>query len=233
MGILNRTQVRPADGQSPIDQAHAALDAIDIAPHVDRYEGLKTSIAQLEAAEAAASDRLEDVRTQLRQHERPDGDAIAHALVTGAELPPPPDNLQREKDQLAAGIGALRRQVNDAHTALRSPWDQLRGEVTGALSPVVQDLRAQAQAAIEKVEALWAAAEGLRRIHNSGEVEGLRQIAGAMLIAARECPRWVDFQGPIPVDASLRSLNDAAPLKAMRANIPEEVDAPTDSALRL
>ena len=233
MGILNRTQVRPADGPSPIDQARAALDAIDVAPHVDRYESLKTSIAQMEAAEAAASDRLEDVRAQLRQHERPDGDAIAHALVTGAELPPPPDNLQREKEQLVAGIGALRRQINDAHTALRTPWGHLRGEVTQALHPVVLDLRGQAQAVIESIESLWACAEALRRIHASGEVEGLRQIAGSMLVAARECPRWVEFQGPIPVDPSLRSLTDAAPLKAMRANIPQAVDAPTDSALRL
>lgn len=218
---------------SPIEQARAALDAIDVQPHVDRRDSLQASVERVETALTAARERLEQVRGQIRDHQQPDGKAIAHALLSGDDLPPPAAHLELERDQLLAGIAALNVQLRECEYQLRSPWNALRTEITEALRPVAEDLRAQAQSVVEKIEALYAATETLRRVANSGQIEGLRQMLGGMLVAGREGSRWVNFASRIPVDPELLVLRDLEPMRLVRAHAPDEVPFPSHSMLRL
>lgn len=232
MRVFNSMTAEPEVDQSPIELARVALEAIDVTPHVERRDSLKRSIDAKQAAMERAQERLQSVNQRIRDQREPDGVSIALALMEGADLPPPPTALEEEKEQLLLGIRELNRQINEAHLPLRRPWDGLKKEITDAMAPVTDDIKRQAQEIAEAIELLYANTEALRRIVQTGPIDGIWQLMGQMVIATRES-RWVSSRGRLPVDPELLALNAMEPFKAMQARLPDEIDTPNPSFLRL
>ncbi|PSO12614.1 MULTISPECIES: hypothetical protein [unclassified Sphingobium] len=232
MSVFTGIKAEPEVDRSPIDLARVALEAIDVTPHVERRDSLKRSIDAKKAALERAQERLQSVNERIRDKREPDGVSIALALMEGADLPPPPTALEEEKEQLLLGIRELNRQVNDAHLLLRRPWDGLKKEITEAMAPVVHDIELQAQEITESIELLYAKTEALRRIVQTGPIDGVWQLMGELVIATRES-RYVNSRVRFPVDPEILALNPLEPFKAMQARIPDEIDTPNPSWLRL
>lgn len=227
MGLFTHAD---ADGQielSPIDQAFAALEAMDVARHVDRVDSIKLGIAAKEKARDRAQARLQEVHQAIRDAREPDGDTVAFALLTSGEMPPVSEDLEREKDQLVAGIGALSRQINEAYYPLRKPWGELKQEVAEVIQPLTAELERQAQEIILQIESLYAASASMARLTEGGRVDTLKRLSGTMLAAGHDFCRFFDFQASIPVDQSLIAFNDLTAVKVMRFGVPETVAPPT------
>ncbi|RYL99491.1 hypothetical protein [Sphingobium fuliginis] len=210
-----------------MDKARAAMEAIDVDTHVNRVESLKLGIAAKEKARDRAQVRLLELHETIRDGRQPDGNDIAQALLADGKLPPIPDDLAREKDQLVVGIGALNRQINDGYLPLRRPWDKLRQEMGQAGEPLLDDLYRQAQEAIAQVEQIYATVVSLSLIMQTGKIDALRRLSGTMLAGGREFRRFFEFATPIEVDQTILALNDLPALKAMRRQIRETVDPPS------
>lgn len=211
---------------SPIDQTRAALEAIDPTPHVERRDAMKANVARLEAALDEAQARLHDVHSRIRDQSKPDGEAVAFALLHGEDLPATSDELLREKEQLVAGIGVLNRQINDAHIPLRAPFADLKHEIGVAFTPVVDDAAVRIQAVILELETLYATVETLRWLGETWMSEEVRQICGHMLVAARGLPRSFEYQADIPIDPELVALRELEVLRVIRAPSAATVEPP-------
>lgn len=231
MGFFNQAEDAPSGVQTPIELTRAALEAIDVTPHVDRRDSLKLSVANKEAALARAQQRLEDVNQRIRDQRQPDGATIAHALLHGNDLPPPPTALEEEKEQLVLGIRELSRQINDGHRPLLKPWEDLKGEITEAMMPLIEETEEQAKKLVESIEALYAKTDVLRRVTRSGRVEGIWRLMGAMVIVARES-RYASIQSPIPVDPALSALGALEPFTVSRMGLAGTVETPSGSSFR-
>lgn len=232
MAISNGAIADARHALSSIDHARAAIEAIDVGLHVDRQAAVKSSIAAKEAALKEAQDRFGKLGQLIRERATPNGDAVADALLSGSDLPKPPDDLVREKDMLAAGIGALNRQIREAYQDNRTPWDELKREVGQAVAPIVHDLVARAQSAITELEQVFAVAEVLRRVGGDGQNDGVWQLCGTMLVAARELPRRFEYQAEILLDPEITALKHLEAMQAMRAHIPSSVAAPSGVQFR-
>lgn len=227
MGIFSPPPKDADVSLSPVEEAYAALEAMDVARHVDRVDSIKLGIAAKEKAREKAQARLQEVFQEIRDAREPDGETIAHALLTSGDMPPAPEDLTREKDQLVAGIGALTRQINDAYYPLRNPWSELKQEVAEVIQPLTADLQRRAQDIVLQIESLYADSSSVSRLTEMGEILVVKRLSGTMLAAGRELYRSFDFQARIPVDPSLIAFNQSAAVKAMRWPIPETIDAPS------
>ncbi|NWK95034.1 hypothetical protein DM806_05005 [Sphingobium lactosutens] len=226
MGIFNRETGSDAE-LPPIEQARVAVEAIDIAPHVDRLDSIKLAIAAKEKARAQAQERLQEVHRAIGEARQPDGDAIALALLRHGEMPAVAPDLEREKDQLVAGIAALNRQINEDYYPLREPWNGLKDEISEAMDPLIDELYRRAQEIIGQVETLYAASAALSRLTRTSRVDKLRQFSGTMLASGREFRRFFDFLVDIPVDPALLAFNQLPAVKAMRYGLPVTVAPPS------
>lgn len=227
MSVFSSSATASSVGQSALDQARAAIEALDVSQHVDAVETLKLGIAAKEKARDRAQARLLEVHEAIREARKPNGDEIAYALLATGEMPPVPDDLEREKDQLVAGIGALNRQINAEHIPLRRPWGNLQKEVAQAAEPLIDDLYRQAQEVIELIEQLYATSASLSLIMQTGKIDALRRFSGTMLADGREFRRFFDFATPLQVDHAISALNQLPALKAMGRHIRETVDPPS------
>lgn len=227
MSVSNSPAAASRIGLSALDQARAAMEALDVSQHVDMVQALKSGIAAKEQARDRAQARLHEVREAIREARKPNGDDIAHALLTTGEMPPVPDDLEREKDQLVAGIGALNRQINEGHIPLRRPWGDLQREMAQAAELLIDDLYRQAQDVIDWVEQLYATSASLSLIMQTGKVDVLRRFSGTLLADGREFRRFFDFATPIQVDQAILALNELPAVKAMRRPVRETIDPPS------
>lgn len=227
MGVFTTSHVKGEAGMSPFDQAYAALQAMDVARHVDRVESLKLGIAAKEKALAQAQERLQEVHRAIADAAQPDGNAVAFALLGRGDMPCASSDLEREKDQLVAGIAALKRQINEDYYPLRQPWDGLKDEIAEAMAPLFDDLYSRAQDLIGQVESLYAAAAAISRLTRSNRVDKLRQFSGTMLASGREFRRFFDFEAELSVDPSLVAFNSLPAIKAMRYGFADTIDPPT------
>ena len=210
-----------------MDQAQEALKAIDFDKHIDRRDSIKLGIASKEAALNRANARLDELRTLIREQREPDGEAVAHALLSDGALPPGTDELEREKEQLLAGTKALVRQINEGHYPLRSPWDDLKKEIEEALDPVIDELWGRAQNLLEDLEALYAASAALRRIVSTARVDQIWRLSGTLLAEGHERPRTFELKGEIPVDPALLTLNQVSGLEDTKLRLVQSVTRPS------
>lgn len=227
MSVFSSSATASSVSQSALDQARAAIEALDVSQHVDEVESLKLGIAAKEKARDRAQARLQEVHEAIREARTPNGDEIAYALLATGEMPPVPDDLEREKDQLVAGIGALNRQINAERIPLRRPWGNLQNEIAQAAEPLIDDLYRQAQEVIELIEQLYATSASLSLIMQTGKIDALRRFSGTMLADGREFRRFFDFARPLQVDHAISALNQLPALKVMGRHIRETVDPPS------
>ncbi|KFG90044.1 hypothetical protein BV98_002217 [Sphingobium herbicidovorans NBRC 16415] len=232
MGIFEKASFGEATMPSPVDQAREALEAIDFGKHIDRRDSLKLGIASKEAALNRANARLDELRTLIREQREPDGEAVAHALLSDGALPPATDELEREKEQILAGTKVLVRQINDGYIPLRGPWDDLKKEIEEALEPVIDDLAGRAQGLLEELEALYAASAALRRLVSSGKVDQIWRLSGTLLSEGHELPRTFALKGEIPVEPALLTLNQVPGLEDTKLRLAQSVRRPTTVDMR-
>ena len=142
-------------------------------------------------------------------------------------MPPVATDLEREKNQLVAGISALNRQINEAHYPLRKPWNELKREVADAVEPLVDDFYRRSQELIEGIERLYAESAALSRVAINAKIDKLRQFSGTMLASGREFRRSFDFEKEIPVEPTLVAFNELPAIKAMKYGIPQTIAPPS------
>ena len=80
---------------------------------------------------------------------------------------------------------------------------------------------------VELVEQLYATSASLSSIIQTGKIDVLRRFSGTLLADGREFRRFLDFATPIQVDQSIVALNELPAVKAMRRQIREAIDPPS------
>ncbi|SLJ86883.1 hypothetical protein [Novosphingobium mathurense] len=203
------------------DQTARAFAALD-------FTGEEAELAQLEAQRAdidTAIERANARRTEInqalaarsagREAGRKAAGLVADALLAGAHtseaaaLAPSPDQLQDEREQLAAAIRELQGRSDDVRSKLGALHRGAAGKAAIAAKPLADALRARAKQAAEELMECYAGLQALNSAIGAGSRE-VRQTrnAAAGCIGQDSLLSW---RARIPVPSSVSDVIGALP----------------------
>lgn len=167
--------------------ARALFGALDLSAENNRLAELQADLARVNEAITRADERISEIK-RLRSADGPDGEAVANALLSGADAMvaartgPTSDQLTEELNSLRAGIGELNGQAR----VIREHMDQVRQDAAhraaecanGLVGALMAEMRSDAERIVEGFAAIAAinnAARGhaAERMLANNAVEGL------------------------------------------------------------
>ena len=181
-----------------IEQVRRNLAALDLSAENDEIAELDLKMAETDEALQRGQIDLQEAVQAARDGRKPDGNAVANALVGGVAVDAMTADRWREKaDQLRAGLAALGSRNSTLYERRRNVERRAVEKVQGALAPLLEAQREAAQAAYDSLVSLKAACQFLAyaRLTDAELETDLRRL---VVLDLRGCMKRPQAHQPTP-----------------------------------
>ena len=218
-----------------MDSTAAQLARLDLSQENARIEALETERRSIAEAIERAEARKTEIAREIADAWREDGGAaVADALLAAEDVTVAAakgvdrDRLMKERADLHAGTGELRRRDVDLAAAIADVQQDAAGKVGAVVAPVVNEILGEARAAAAKIVQSFAALAGIVAATRTGqgEVDRLGQTVAGMMTGGSLINRVNAVDVPADVREMLAGLTDKG--RALRPALITVAGVPDD-----
>ena len=207
-----------------IENALAALHAIDISGAVKREQDYKAEQARIEEAIATGQARAQQIRDEIRSAEKADGadgEVVADAMLRGEVIEAVSiELLRKELDTINVGLRTLNQRLTYLMQDRRMKSDPIEGEINSAVGPLVEMLNEEAVSAIKLLAQIYADVEALSLLAPKSGAGSLGESLNTMLLAAQNSR--LHSQHEYPVTRDLHALAETPWMQHLKRRCPSE-----------
>ena len=144
-----------------------AFAAIDVSAENTRIAELTADIERCEKAISDAEARCTQIARIKAEYRGPDGRSVANALLTDTHVSeaalagPSLEKMEEERLGLCAGIGELRRRIEDSSSEISAIQGEASDKAAREAGPMVEALLDQARKAACTLLETWASVEAV------------------------------------------------------------------------
>jgi len=196
-----------------------ALAALDFTTENERIAELQARESEFRDAKERAEARCSEIARFLHEGARPNGRAVADALLAAgsasaaATAGPSQDTMEAERVSLRAGIRDLQHRAEDTRTEIDVIQEQAMGRVRAVIEPLVAEIVDEARAIVAQLPPLYASLVAISDASKSGSfaTNKLR----AAIVGAQGVEALLDYRRtqdvPEELSAALRTLIGKVP----------------------
>lgn len=173
---------------SILEQTAQALAALDFTAENQQIDELEAKIREHQAAIGRADERRREISKLLYENTRPDGKAVAEALLANASpvdaalAGPSREQMEAERASLQEGIRELTYSVQDLRSEIDRICSHAAAKTRDAAQPLADHIFNQARQAVAGLPSLYAAMVAVSDTTRASSYQSqqLREAIGAM-----------------------------------------------------